>query len=436
MKAQIGRSCITILILVGLMGCGEDTAGPTDESGLNCDGDLCVLSGTLTENLTLTKDKEWLLRGGVFVGDDVSQTILTIEPGTTIYGETSTQGMLVIRRGSQIIADGTAVEPIVFTSSKEVGSRARGDWGGLIINGRAPVNGCDTAPCESFGEGGTGFYGGSDESDNSGTLRYVRVQFAGRLISPDNELNGIAFQGVGSGTTVDYVQVHMNKDDGIEFFGGTVNVKHVLLTGIADDSMDWTDGWRGNAQFIVAQQYDDASDNGIEADNNAENNESSPRSSPVLSNITLIGSPSSDASDLGLLLREGTAASIHNAVVVGFNDACIDIDGTATFDQAASSQLAFQNSIVSCATDFKEETGDPVTVQSIFEAQGMGNQMIDPQLGSPYSVSAPDYQPGAASPALTGGSTPNDSFFDSVTFIGGVDPSADWTQGWTIHEQN
>jgi hypothetical protein len=174
--------------------------------------------------------------------------------------------MLVVRRSSQIIARGTAALPIIFSSSKLDGERARGDWGGLIINGRSTINSCagGTGVCEAFGEGGTGFYGGDDEADNSGVLEYVRVEFAGTLISPDNELNGIAFQGVGSGTTVDHIQVHMNADDGVEFFGGTVNVKHVLVTGVGDDSMDWTDGWRGRAQHIVLQQYDDGGDQGID----------------------------------------------------------------------------------------------------------------------------------------------------------------------------
>lgn len=436
------KSILTTTVFL-FVACGaEDSNNPGKQGGIECNNNVCVVSGTITSNLEFTNDYEWLLRGGVFVGDDIHETILSIEPGTTIYGETSTQGMLVIRRGSKIVADGTADQPIVFTSSKYKGERSRGDWGGLIINGRAPVNGCDTSPCESFGEGGTGYYGGSDPHDNSGILRYVRVEFAGHLISPDNELNGIAFQGVGDGTLVDYVQVHMNKDDGLEFFGGTVNVKHVLLTGIGDDSLDWTDGWQGNAQFIVAQQYDDTSDNGIEADNNAENNESVPRSMPTLSNVTLIGSPDSDASDIGMLLREGTGAKIHNVIVVGFNEACLDIDHTATFNQATAGNLAFYNSILSCelqrssSSDFEEETEDPVTVQSIFETEGRQNRITDPMLEAPYSAEAPNFKPALGSPALIGAVVPEDSFFETADFVGGVDPNNDWTTGWSISERN
>lgn len=224
--------------------------------------------------------------------------MLTIEPGTQIFGETSSKAFLVIRRGSKIQAVGTKAAPIVFTSSKAAGARARGD-GGVVINGRAPINGCDAAPCVAEGEGGTGLYGGANAADDSGTLRYVRVEFGGFPITEDNELNGIAFQGVGSGTDVDHIQIHMAKDDGIEFFGGTASAKFILTTGVSDDNIDWTDGWTGKLQFAVAQQYEDTGDNGIEADNNGDNNAALPRSSPTLSNLTLIGVPTASSSDVG-----------------------------------------------------------------------------------------------------------------------------------------
>ena len=143
--------------------------------------------------------------------------------------------------------------------------------------------------CLHTARGDTGEYGGTDPEDSSGILRYVRVEFAGIEFSPDNELNGIAFQGVGSGTVVDYVQVHFNQDDGIEFFGGTVNAKHLYCTGIRDDSFDWTDGWTGKGQFWVAQQRGDDADNGFEADNNGDDNEANPRSNPTIYNVTLVG---------------------------------------------------------------------------------------------------------------------------------------------------
>lgn len=435
------------LAAAALLGCGPEDGKKALDDGASggCVDGVCVLTGALVEDMTLTADKVWLLRGGVFVGDDQSLVTLTIEPGTTVYGETSTAGMLVITRGARIMANGTAESPIVFTSSKAMGSRARGDWGGLIINGRAPVNGCpasQSGPCESFGEGGTGYYGGNIPDDNSGVLRYVRIEFAGRLVSPDNELNGIAFQGVGRGTTVDYLQVHMAKDDCVEFFGGTVDVRHILCTGIADDNLDWTDGWVGRLQFLVAQQYDDAGDNGIEADNNAEDNTSSPRSHPTISNFTLIGAPGSDQSDLGILLREGTAANLFNGVVMGWGDACLDVDHSETFSNALDSagaltgELTISDTLFFCDTAFQLDSGEPVTVDTFAMTLNQGNATADPMLQAPYNMVTPDFRPLAASPAMSGTHMPADPFFTVVTFRGGEDPAAPWTRGWTTSQRN
>ncbi len=443
------------LLLAALItsACGdtsEDSGVNVDQNvgGVSCDegAGVCVLSGVITEDLTLTADTDWLLRGGVFVGDDVNTTTLTIEPGTTIFGETSTNGFLAIRRGSKIDAAGTKDAPIVFTSSQAEGSRARGDWGGVIINGRAPINACadegDGGSCESFGEGGTGFYGGDKTDDNSGVLRYVRIEFAGRILSPDNELNGLALQGVGSGTELDFIQIHMGKDDGVEFFGGTVNFKHILTTGIADDNLDWTDGWQGKGQYFIALQYEDAGDNGIEADNNGEDNSASPRSNPVLSNVTLIGQPDSDLSDIGVLLREGTAGEIHNAVITGWNDTCFDIDQLETFSNAKSGDLAVANSLLDCASPFGDgedaeedfEGDDAMSIEDFYNG-GEGNTTGDPKLTN-VDTAAPDFRPSSGSPAASGAVVPADGFFDQVDYKGAVDPSQDWTEGWTTSVRN
>jgi len=419
---------------------GPDTDTPSPD-GVECEEGFCVLSGTITESLTLTADTAWLLRGGVFIGDDANETVLTIEPGTVVYGESSTRGMLVVTRGSKIEAEGTADNPIVFTSSKAEGERARGDWGGVIINGRAPVNGCDESPCESFGEGGTGFYGADQDDDNSGTLKYVRIEFAGSLISPDNELNGLALQGVGRGTVLDYIQIHMGADDCIEFFGGTAEAKHILCTGTADDNLDWTDGWQGKLQFFVARQYDDAGDNGIEADNNGEDNTALPRSHPILSNITLVGVPGSDASDIGMLIREGTAAEIHNALVLGWGEVCLDIDHDETFANAVDEQgqptgdLVIANSYFDCETLYDEEAEDLFAISEFVNDLNEGNVEESPNLEAPYG-DTPDFRPASGSGALTGAVVPDVAFFDQVDFKGGVDPLNDWTVGWTIDVRN
>lgn len=414
-----------------------------NDNGDECVDGVCVLTGTITEDLTLTSDKMWLLRGGVFIGDDENETVLTIQPGTTVYGESATTGMLVIRRGSKIYAEGTKEAPIVFTSSKTEGSRNRGDWGGVIINGRARVNGCGEgeAACEAYGEGGTGWYGGDDDDDDSGILRYVRIEFAGKIISPDNELNGLALQGAGSSTTLEYIQIHMAKDDGIEFFGGTANFRYVLVTGAADDNLDWTDGWRGKGQFFVSQQYPGFGDNGIEADNNGDDNAASPRSAPMLSNLSLIGSPGSSASDIGILLREGTAGNIYNAIVTGWQDSCIDIDHNETFsnaidDDELSGALTLVNSLLDCDNSCGEEEDDLFSVSDFVQELNDGNSQENPNLVSPFDIEDPDFRPDSNSPALSGAFIPEDSFFEKVDFIGGVDPDNDWTKGWTTSSLN
>lgn len=432
------------ILIIGITGCDDDDNGTTTSP--NNSDDVVILTGTLTEDLTLTGNNEYLLRGGVFIGNDVDETVITIEPGTVIYGESVTMGMLVIRRNSKIIAEGTADNPIIFTSDKEPGQRGRGDWGGLIINGKATLN----TGTQALGEGGTGYYGGNDDADNSGILRYVRVEFAGQEISPDNELNGIAFQGVGSGTTVEYIQVHMNKDDGIEFFGGTVSAKHCYVTGCADDQFDWTDGWRGMGQFWVCQQYGDDADQGIEADNNAEENNADPRSNPMIYNITLIGDRLGAESDIGMLLREGTSAKIYNAIVMNFGDCGVDIDHEETFNNAWSGadfngNLWIANSIFwdntenwqSGETDDSDESQYPFTSEELISAPAAANRFMDPGLTDPYNKTAPDFLPAAESVAMTGYVTPPDNgFFESVDFIGGIDPNNNWLEGWTTSDPN
>lgn len=427
---------LTLLSL--LFACGdksEDTAPATvTTDAVACENNICILSGTITEDLTLEAKNQYLLRGGVFIGDDVNETILTIEAGTTIYGESSTDGLLVVRRNSKIYAEGRADAPIVFTSSKEAGSRGRGDWGGLIINGNAPINACaeEGEFCEAFGEGGTGFYGGTNPEDNSGILKYVRVEFAGTLVSPENELNGIAFQGVGSGTEVDFIQVHMNADDGVEFFGGNVFAKHLIVTGVGDDSLDWTDGWQGGAQFVILHQHDDNGDNGIEADNNAENNEAAPRSNPILSNVTLIGSPDSERSDIGILLREGTAADLSNFLVLGFNEFCLSVNNAATIAQVEDGGIALTNSVLSCATNFDDAEG--LDLEAWFLGQE-GNAVDGADLTDAYTLENPNYIPTSTGDATALDASTLGEDFDATDFIGAVG-AEDWTAGWTTHELN
>lgn len=416
-----------------LAGCGSDaeeinTVGETqilEEIITDVDGSqVIVLEGELNADRTLSADYKYLLRGAVFVEDGAT---LTIAPGVKIYGEQASNGTLIIAQGSKIMAEGTASAPIVMSSDAFEGSRARGQWGGLIINGRAPTNQGVT-----FGEGDTGAFGGNDPADSSGVLRYVRIEYAGIELSPDNELNGIAFQGVGSGTVVDHVQIHMNQDDGVEMFGGTVNLKHVLVTGARDDSFDWTDGWTGKAQFLVVQQYGDDADNGFEVDNSSKDNEAQPRSAATIYNATLVGDPAGPESDNGMLIREGAAGIFANFIVTGFNKVGLDINNEATYVQATLGKLVVKNSIFfeNGKGNFSDEKNDDGFDEARFAADN-GNKETDPGLVDPFDKSAPDFRPGAGANAVTPASPPVDGFFEQVDFIGGVSPSNNWTTGWT-----
>jgi hypothetical protein len=409
-----------------------------------------VVSGTIGSDTTWTADTNWVLQGAVFVDNGAT---LNIEAGTRIYGQSSTNGTLIVARGSKINAQGRQDAPIVMTSDQPPGQRARADWGGLIINGAAPIN---VPGGEAFGEGDTGAYGGDNPQDNSGVLRFVRVEYAGTEFSPDNELNGIAFQGVGNGTTAEFLQVHYNKDDGVECFGGTVNYKYVVCTGIADDNFDWTDGWTGNAQFLIAQQYGDDADQGIEADNNAENNDLTPRSNPKLYNLTLIGDPDfelGDESDLGILLREGTAAQIYNAIVMGFKEAGLEIDHGSTYNQAQAGTLIVNNSVFwqnnpNFSTTLDE--GAPFTPEHFATQMMCCNTVIDPMLRQPFDTISPDFRPVPNAPVANGelavAIPPNNGFFDVALFVGAMGAAKDfdfdapylgnWVQGWTNFSPN
>lgn len=401
----------------------DDTDMPLPEDDCPDDaGTPVLLSGTITDDMVFGPRCPWILQGGVTIGDDVNETLLTILPGTIIYGEGATSGFLAIARSSKIFAEGTAAEPIIFTSDSATGP-GRGQWGGLILNGRAPIN----AGLEAEGEGGTGKYGGTNAADNSGILRYVRIEYGGTEISTDNEVNGLTLGGVGNATEIDYVQIHANLDDGIEFFGGNVNVKHLVVSCPGDDAIDWDTGYTGLIQFaVVTQGCDLLGNNGIEADNGEADHDATPRSSPTLSNLTFVGNLTGADSPNGILLRRGTDATIANAIVTDFASACLAIRDDATY--AADPQI--DHTIFDCANDF--ETGDTDSEEDVFNA-GTGNSMADPQLtNTSLAGNDPNFAPASGSPAASGGDVPAGSFFEAATYLGAFDPAgADWTDGWT-----
>ncbi|GJM11886.1 MAG: hypothetical protein DHS20C12_02890 [Pseudohongiella sp.] len=402
-------------------------------SGTFKDKPVCALSGRIEADTHLTSNFSYILDGAVFIGaDDVAgaKTKLTIDEGTYVFGQ---QGLnfLTIARNGQIFANGSAAKPVIFTyeGDDEATAQTSGQWGGIIINGNAPLN---VSGGTAEGEGSTGIYGGPDSADSSGSLTYVQVKYAGQNITESNELNGIAFQGTGSGTIVDYVQVHNNSDDGIEFFGGTTNAKHIVLTGNEDDALDWTFGWSGKAQFIAIKQ-NTASEHCIEADNNGDNNDATPRANPTISNLTCAGDATAGG-DAGFRLREGTSAKISNVVMNAHNAYCLDIDQTATFTNAGGSianlngNLTVSNSRFVTGCPFSADDDDPFSVADFFNAQ------TGSTLGSVDLTGTQGWTNGPILNAITP-SIPADAFFDQVDYIGAVkDASSDWTAGWTFSD--
>lgn len=408
-------------------------------------GNQGLVYGRFTANVTLTSDKTWQLYGPVFIGNDnTGNATITIQAGTTVTGVDlgTTPGFLVITRGSQIQAVGTAANPIVFTSAKAAGDRARGDWGGLIINGNARIN----PAAQAEGEGNSGFYGGTNDDDDSGELRYVRVEFAGRLFTAENELNGIALQGVGRGTKLSYIQVHMGADDGIEFFGGSANIKYFIVTGADDDSLDWTYGWTGSAQFGIIQQYPNSGDSGIEADSNATAG-NTPVSDPVLSNLTVVGRGQAVR---GARFRLNTRVRFFNSIVHNFAALTGDTN-PALIDDTASQDPVEYRSLYLTATNQQSRFRNGAS--SVFYTAGNNNvegTFADTNLpaGAVASLSSGSYsfafKPSAAITGYTAYALPSgltgSANYDLVAaaYAGAVDPAATtpWYEGWITTDAN
>ena len=363
------------------------------------------LIGELTENRTLNAGETYTLSGGFHVK---SGATLTIKEGVTIEAvDDNIVDYILIEQGAKIDAQGTPESPIVMTSQR----KEAGAWGGLHICGKAPIN---VQGATSVSEVGDAAYGGSDAADNSGILRYIRIEYAGYTFSEEKEANGFTFYGVGNGTTVDHLQAYMGSDDGFEWFGGTVNVKYLVSTNNTDDSFDWTEGWQGKAQFLVAEQISDECDCLVEADNNSKNAALEPVSHPVLSNVTLIGNANAD-NNKGIRLRAGTYADIYNTIVTGKANG-INVETPETSASLSNGESKLQHVIL--ADDINVADG-PYT-KEMFLADGTNKVNHSVSL----SGIAGTVEGGCDASSI-------DSFFDAVTFIGAIESDNNWTSGWT-----
>ena len=415
-----------------------DQAPPVNVPGI--DKPVIVVTGSVTGTETWTNANYYVLRGAVFVEAGAT---LNISAGTRIIGESGSVGTLIVLRGGRLNAIGTADAPVVFTSDQPIGQRNRGDWGGLIINGRAHVN---FPSGEAAGEGDTGVYGGNDDNDNSGILRYVRVEFSGIEFSPDNELNGIAFQAVGRGTQVDHVQAHMSRDDAMEWFGGSVDGKYLVMSNAADDGLDWTFGWNGRVQFAAITQRGDDADNLIEADNNEFGNNFLPRSNPQIYNITMCGDPDRNEggeSPNGTNFRRGTAFTLRNFLLTGSKTTGFRMETT---NADTTNQVANGTTQMGAGVIWNIPTPAQPVIIGFIQSGRFPNVVLnqDPGVSTAgcSNHDAPNFRPSGIA-TLAGGQLapiqpPNDGFFDAVTFIGAVPPAPalNWMDGWTSFPQN
>ncbi|WP_019529116.1 hypothetical protein [Dasania marina] len=415
------------------------SAKPIDATG----GDVCALPATILENRTLSSNITWYLESRVTVGNGngvmsptegtlengnpVVEAILTIDAGTEIKAASGTFANLLITRGSRIEAVGTANAPIIFSSDDE-GYEGSGEWGGLILHGYGLHNDADYAcgggNCENVdAEGESGFAAGTSANDNSGTLKYVVVTEGGYEFAPGNEINGVSFVAVGSGTTVDYLQVNNNSDDAVEFYGGSVNAKHLVLTNNLDDSVDWDEGYQGNIQYVLVKQSADVNGNAIEADTEGTLDF---LSKPTIANATFIGD---GAKDTLMVFKKTSAGFLHHSVLTSATGSAI----TTCVDTADASMpgtdLVFTNVVADCAI-----SGDVNLVPA---------PIADVMLDADYAAQATEAQTASVGTldianinATYAASVADPSFFDATDYAGAVDPTAagadNWYQGWIV----
>jgi hypothetical protein len=339
------KKLLTILLALGLFSCEKNLGG--EEEPINVPT-TTTLTGNINTTTTLTSDKVWTLKGYVYVTDGAK---LIIQPGTTIVSDVAEKGALCIERGSQIIAEGTQSKPIVFTSGRPEGQRTPGDWGGIVILGRAKTN----RSSEPTIEGGIGRpYGGTNDSDNSGVMRYVRIEYAGIAALPNSEINALTLGGVGNGTILENIQTIYANDDAFEFFGGTVNGKNLYAFATADDDFDFDFGYTGTITNGVAKrdpQFVDSGDagNGVECDNDGTGSAAQPYTHPKLFNMILVGPNVSTAlanHNLGLRFRRSTQFTMKNSIVWGWMKGGLSLESNETAQFVKDGVSVFENNSV------------------------------------------------------------------------------------------
>lgn len=493
MKKEMLISCffIATIAITSFTACSseETTSEQTPEYNWSTDGGLKACDNLLFDNNVIGNgDQEFVfngtqtlkkgtysLKGWVYIANGAQ---LTIEPGTIIKGDKTTKAAIIVERGGKLIAQGTSNSPIIFTSAQAAGNRKPGDWGGIILCGKAHNN-----QTEMQIEGGPRTkHGGTNDSDNSGTLSYVRIEFAGYPFETDKEINGLTFGSVGSGTQIDHVQVSYSNDDSFEWFGGTVNCKYLIAYRGWDDDFDTDNGFSGKVQFGLAIRdpriADQSQSNGFESDNCADGSAVSPYTSAIFSNITFIG-PIGQANDFvnnstyinsgtiypnngsalgkfqaAMHIRRSSRLNCFNSLAVGFPIGII-LDGEKGNTQTIvgkESQLQniwmadmtilgsdankiYQDNLYNYTTKTLDETKNSFS-HDFFIAQ-TGNSVKTASellLTGKDSKTGANYMPQTGSPLLTAASFNNSllsSWFNKVSYLGALDTNDTWTKGWT-----
>lgn len=380
-----------------------------DAENTNYPATTVTKSGEISANETWTASNVYKIEGFLYV---LSGVTLTIEPGTIIRGDKTSKGTLIIERGAKLIAEGTAENPIVFTSNEAVGNREYGDWGGVILCGKAPIN---VPGGEAQIEGGPrSKYGGSDITDNSGSLKYIRIEFPGIPFVPDKEINGITFGGVGNATTVDYIQIYRSGDDAFEWFGGSVNAKHLVASYTWDDDFDTDYGYSGMVQFAVALRDPAIADpgsgsNGFESDNDGSGSGNTPITNPIFSNVSMFGPKALPTTTINtnykraLHLRRNTKINIYNSIFAGFKDGLF-VDGSAARQNLTNDELKIYN-VILAGNSGKYFVDDSLSVvRNYFFNSTRKNDTLasnaDLKITDPFNFTTPDFRPMASSPVL------------------------------------
>ena len=384
----------TLGFLIILNGCGNDTDAPLGRSEITTLGDggkpVIELSGIL-QRTTLKSTNTYKLTGGAVTVP--FGTVLTIEPGTLIKGSSAPRSWLEVEIGAKLIAEGTHDAPIVFTSDKPEGIQSAGDWGGIVVNGD-----------------GIGHYKQQgDTNDSSGVFRYVRIEYAGSAYG-DGHLNGISLKHVGAGTIIEYLQVFEVLDDAVELYGGSVNLKHIIVSGFRDDGIDWTQGYSGTIQYLICHKADGHCDRGIEGDNNPDAPNHQPRSKPGIYNATIAG-----MDNQGILLRNGSAGTIINCIIMNCGGAGLMVDSTSANNRSAVDGMRFTHNILSNNKPDFDDGARKI-------AQSQTTLFTQPQLQDAPNF---DWRPRPTSPALV----PANVDLSVSSFIGAIGTD-DWTAGW------